>query len=278
MSLFRGKFRIHPLFFAAGILSAVTGTLLMFVAACLAALEHEYAHAFAAKRCGFVLDRVVLMPYGAMISGDISGIGKKQELAVLIAGPLANFATGVFFVALWWTFPETYPYTELAAAVSFSLFLVNLLPAYPLDGGRILRLLLSPLGNKRAKTVCTVISFLIAAGLLAVFVATCFSVPNWSILAFACFLAAGALGGGSYTRISFSPKRFDGGVEERRVAISASLPASAAIRFLREDKYLTLLLFEQGEFVGELSEEELIAGLSRGAYNEQLLRLLPSPL
>lgn len=276
MRLFNGKLRIHPLFLAAGILAALTGTLLVFLASCLAALEHEYAHAFAAKRCGYVLDRVVLMPYGAMISGDVSGIGKRQELAVLVAGPLANLATGIFFVALWWMFPETYPYTELAAAVSFTLFFVNLLPAYPLDGGRILRLLLSPLGQKRAKILCAAVSYLIAAALLGLFVYSCFSVPNWSLCAFSFFLAAGALGGGSYARITFSPKRFDGGVEERRVAISAALPASAAIRFLRDDRYLTLLLFDNGVFAGELTEEELIAGLGRGAYNEPLLRLLPA--
>ena len=117
------------MFLAAGLVSAFTGDLLVFLAATLAALEHECAHAMAARRYGFALDRLVLMPYGAVLSGDISGIGRRQELSVLLAGPLANALTALGFAALWWLYPETYPYTEAAAQVSLSLFVVNLLPA-----------------------------------------------------------------------------------------------------------------------------------------------------
>ena len=177
MTLFKGKVRVHPLFLAVGALSALTGGLLHFLAACLAALEHECAHAFAARRYGYTLDKIVLMPYGAVISGDVSGIGKKAELSVLIAGPLCNLATGLFFIALWWMYPETYPFTELAADISFSLFFVNLLPAYPLDGGRILRLLLEPFGKKRARIAGMVCTFLVAGGVLGYFIWSCFREP-----------------------------------------------------------------------------------------------------
>ena len=268
------KLRVHPLFLAVGALSAFTGGLLSFLAAVFAALEHECAHAIAARRYGYSLDRVVLMPYGAVISGDITGIGRRELLSVLLAGPLCNFATGIFFVALWWLYPETYPYTELAATVSFSLFFVNLLPAYPLDGGRILRLLLQPIGEKRARIAGMVCSFLVSALILGYFVWTCFSSPAWSALAFSLLLAAGNLGGGSYERVVFSPKRFLHGVEERRIALTADAPVRDAIRFLREDKFLTLLLFEGSEFVGEVNEEEFLAALSDGKYNAPLHSLV----
>lgn len=269
--------RVHPLFFAAGILSAMTGRLLLFVAACLAAVEHECAHAFAARRYGYCLDKIVLMPYGAVIAGDIAGIGRKEELGVLAAGPLCNLATGVFFVALWWMYPETYPFTELAAAVSFSLFFVNLLPAYPLDGGRALGILLSPLGKKRARIVGMVCTFTVAGGIMAYFVVSCFRVPDFSALFFSVLLFAGVFGGGSYERLTFSPKRFDHGVEERRVALSAETPAKDALRFLREDRYLTLLLFEDGAFAGEISEEEYLSALEGGGYARPLKEALRAP-
>ena len=96
--------------------------------ATLAALEHECAHAIAARRFGFELNRILLMPYGAVVSGDLSGIPPRQELWVCLAGPLANAATALSFVALWWLYPETYPYTDVAAYVSASLFFVNLFP------------------------------------------------------------------------------------------------------------------------------------------------------
>ena len=264
------KLRLHPLFFLIGILSAFTGGFLGFLAASLCALEHEAAHAFVAARYGYRLDRVVLMPYGAVLSGDLTGMRKKEELAVLLAGPLANLATGLFFVALWWFFPETYPYTELAAAASFSLFFVNLLPAYPLDGGRMLRILLQPLCKGATRYLLLAGNLLLSLGALAWFAYSCFSAPAWTTLAFGILLAAGAFGGGRYARIAFSPKKFTAGVEERRVAISSAVTAGEAVRFLRSDRYLTLLVFEGGSFCGEIAEEEFLAAPARGEYGVPL--------
>ena len=271
------RLRIHPLFLAAGLVSAFTGDLLLFLAAALAAAEHECAHAFVARRYGFALDKLVLMPYGAVLSGDIAGIGKKQELAVLVAGPLTNAVTALAFVALWWLFPETYPYTEAAASVSFSLFLVNLLPAYPLDGGRILHLLLSPLGERRANVVCRAVTLLTASGVLAYFIWTCFFDAAWTALVFSVLLAAGAFGGGRYARMTFSrEKSFARGLEERRVVIAAERTVQDAFRHLREEKYLVLVLFSGGEFLGELSEEEYLDAVRAGRWSAQLSELLPA--
>lgn len=265
-----GKLRIHPLFLLAGILSGFTGGLLVFLSAVLCALEHECAHALKARSYGYTLNKVVLMPYGAVIAGDLAGIGKREELAVLAAGPLCNLATGFLFVALWWLYPETYPYTELAAAMSFSLFLVNLLPAYPLDGGRILRVLLSPLGKDRAKKISVACTLLTGLALLVGFVFTLRESPNFSLLFFAIFLLC-SFGGGEYERISFSRKQnFARGIEERRVALSADLPLGKAVRYLREDRYLTLLLFDGEEFLCEMSEEELFSALEGGDYADPL--------
>lgn len=270
------RFRVHPLFLAAGLVSAFTGDLMLFLAAAVAAVEHECAHAFVARRYGFALDKLVLMPYGAVLSGDISGIAKRQELAVLAAGPLANAATALAFVALWWLFPETYPYTDAAAYVSFSLFLVNLLPAYPLDGGRMLHLLLSPLGERRARRICRAVTLLVAAGVLAYFIWTCFADPAWTALIFSVLLAAGAFGGGRYARMTFSrEKGLARGLEERRVVISAERTVQDAFRFLREEKYLVLVLFSGSEFLGELTEEEYLRAVQAGAWSEPLGGLLP---
>lgn len=268
------RFRIHPLFFAAGILSAFTGQLLLFLAAVLAALEHECAHAFAARRYGYTLDAIVLMPYGAVVSGDLSGMTRREEIAVCLAGPLCNLATALLFAALWWVFPESYAYTDVAAYISLSLFLVNLLPAFPLDGGRILFALLRPVGEGRARLVCRTVTFLLAAMLLGLFVYTCFSVPSFSVLFFSAVLLCGAFGGGKY-RPAFALKReFRHGVEEKRVALSADTTLREALRYLREDRYLTLLLFERGDFLGEVSEEEYVRALGRGEYALPLRALL----
>ncbi len=268
----RGSFKVglHPLFLLAGVLSALTGRLPLFLAAAVAALEHECAHAFAAKRYGYSLDRIVLMPYGAVVSGELNGIGRREYLAVLAAGPLSNLATGIFFVALWWFFPETYPYTEAAAWVSFSLFFVNLLPAWPLDGGRALSLLLRPLGEKKRRILLALSGLLTAAGVAGYFVYTCFSVPDLSALIFALLLVFGSFGGGRYRRAPLLKKDFRRGMEERRIALSADCTLGGALRYLREDKHLVFVLYEGEEFAGELTEEEFVRAAEAGDYSLSL--------
>ena len=273
------RVRVHPLFLAAGVLSAFTGQLLLFLSAVLAALEHEFAHSIAARSEGYCLYKILLMPYGAVISGDLSGIPPKAEAKVLLAGPLANAFTALAFAALWWLFPETYPYTEAAAEVSLSLFLVNLLPAYPLDGGRLLLLLLAPLGESRARLFSRIAAFLTAGGIFALFVLSLFSSPNFSALLFALLFFAGNFGGGSYRRIAFSRGRtFSRGVEEKRVVLSSERTAGECVRYLREDKYLVLIVYEDGEYLGELTEGELFAVLEEGGYSLTLKEALESPL
>ncbi len=270
------RLTVHPLFFLVGILSAFTGGLLTFLSACIAAIQHECAHAFVARRYGFRLDEIVLMPYGAVISGDLSTLSPKEEFFVAAAGPLTNALTACAFAALWWFFPDTYPYTEAAAAVSFSLFLVNLLPAYPLDGGRILGIALRPLGRKRAKKILVSLTLCISSGILGYFIFTCFSKPNFSALVFACLLAAGAFGKSSYSKIKFNEKgKFLRGVEEKRISISAGLTLKDALRFLRDDCYLVLVLYDGEEFLGELSESEYVSALADREYSTPLRDCLP---
>ena len=61
----RWSIRLHPLFFATGLVYCFTGELFSFLLSCVVALQHECAHAFAAAKLGYKLNAVVLMPYGA---------------------------------------------------------------------------------------------------------------------------------------------------------------------------------------------------------------------
>lgn len=262
------RFSVHPLFFLVGILSAFTGDLFHFLSACFAAIEHECAHAFAARRYGFRLDKIVLMPYGAVVSGDVTGLTPKEELAVAAAGPLVNALTALAFAALWWFFPDTYPFTEAAASVSLSLFLVNLLPACPLDGGRILGVALRPLCKEKTAIVLKCVTFFVSAAILGYFVYSCFSSPNLSALVFACLLFAGAFGKAKYSKLRFSHKKsFSRGIEERRIAISSARPIKEGLRFLREDRYIVFVLYDGEEFLGELSETEYLSALENHDYS-----------
>ncbi len=267
------RLRIHPLFLFVGAVTALTGAggFFIFVMATLAALEHELAHAFAARRCGYVLDKIVLMPYGAMINGDLSDMAMRERLWVLAAGPLCNGLTALAFAALWWLFPETYPYTDTAFGVSLSLCLVNLLPAYPLDGGRALRLLIGMRSQKAARIAGTACNFATVAAVAGYFIFSCIKrTPAFSALAFSILLFTGAFGGGgSYKSVAFSrEKSFSRGIEEKRVVISCDCALKKGLRYLRRERYLVFVLYEGEEFFGEMTEGEYLSALSAGDYSK----------
>jgi len=269
------RFFVHPLFFLVGIWFCFIGKLPLFLMSALVALQHECAHAFAAARLGYRLNRVVLMPYGAVIDGDLKSLSLKDELTVALWGPLANLFTAGFFVALWWLYPTAYAFTDSACYASLSIALVNLLPAYPLDGGRILKSLLAAAfesagyppvrAEKRSGAICRAITFSFAGGLAVLFFA--FAAQgrlNATLLLFALFLLFGGIGNGKenaavYGKLDFSFRdAFQRGVEIKRYAVSNQNVVKTALKFLSKGNYLILDLYDDGErYVGSLTQTQL---------------------
>ena len=132
------KIRIHPLFFAAIPLYALFGGIGGYLLAFFAITIHELSHFFVALIAGARDMTILLMPYGATLvaKGDLPHFG-----AVLLAGPMANFSLASFALSACWLFPELYGYCKGFIALNALLAILNLLPAYPLDGGRLFRLL-----------------------------------------------------------------------------------------------------------------------------------------
>ncbi len=267
--------RLHPLFCALGIWYACSGELFLFLLSTLVALQHECAHAFAAAKLGYRLNAVVLMPFGALIDVDLKGISFQDEIFVALCGPLCNLVTAVVFVALWWFFPTLYAFTDVAFYSSMAIGLVNLLPAYPLDGGRILQCALARIfaktqteqakAEKKAARICRAITLLFALSLLALFVLLSIDGRwNFTLLAFGSFLFVGALGNRDkqaiYQKIDFSfHPDLRKGVEIRRVAVSARSPLKEALRFLSRGSYLVLEIYDEEGLLFTLSQNELSA-------------------
>ena len=267
-------FRMHPLFLCMGIWYALQGRLFLFLMSALVAIQHECAHAFAAARLGYRLNKIVLMPFGAVIDGDLRGIGLKEELTVAVCGPLANLLTASFFAAIWWFEPTVYAFTDTACFSSLSVALVNLLPAYPLDGGRILRCILAEAflkntlderkAERKAERLCLLFTLFFASCFLLAFLILCFqNTFNFSLLAFSLFLFVGAFGNkgeqASYGKMDFSKQNaLQKGVEIKRVAVLFSCPVKRAIRFLSKDSYLVLEVYDGNENkLFELTQNEL---------------------
>ena len=66
------RIKIHPLFIIFGIYFAFTGKVFSFLTYTLCACVHELGHSLAAEKFGYRLKNVTLMPYGALVSGDMT--------------------------------------------------------------------------------------------------------------------------------------------------------------------------------------------------------------
>ena len=283
--------QLHPLFLLVGVWYSFTGELLLFLMSCLVALEHECAHALGASKLGYKLNRILLMPYGAVIDGDLKGISFKDEAVVALCGPLCNFVTAGFFVALWWFFPDSYAFTDTAFYSSFCIAVVNLLPAYPLDGGRIFKSLLLHLFMKtnaqaqtverRVDAVCRIFTLGFSLLFFALFIkSVVVSTGNFTLLIFGGFLLVGALGSthknAVYEKLDFSLKdAFLRGVEIKRVAVAGSKPIKEVLRYVSPGRYLVLEVYgENEEKLFEISQNQLADAFLRSSTPYTPLREL----
>ena len=169
------KISIHPLFFIFGLYFAFIGKVFSFLICTIVALEHELGHFFASSKLGYKLNKITLMPYGAIIKGDDINLKYKDECKIALAGPIINLITALIFTALWWFIPDTYAYTDLIVFTSVTLAVINLLPCYPLDGGRFLLATLSLFTTrKKARTIVSIISLVFALLLFFLFIYSLF--------------------------------------------------------------------------------------------------------
>lgn len=257
------KLFIHPLFYLFGLYYGFTGKFFLFIMTTLCAVMHELGHSIVASSNGYRLDKITLMPFGAVVKGDIDGIKPKDEIKIALAGPMINLAVGIFFVAVWWIFPETYAFTDLAVQTCFSLAIINLIPAYPLDGGRILYASLRcKLSHDKAELICKIIGGILAIALLVGFIATCFYSVNVSLLIFSIFLLVGAFSKreyGKYVKVvgGISIAELKRGVLFKKQGVDENITIKTLIRILDPNAINEIVVFSNGKQRATLSQEKI---------------------
>ncbi|MBV9923867.1 MAG: site-2 protease family protein [Acidobacteria bacterium] len=123
--------------------SWVAGVLTTF-ALFLSIFGHELSHALLARAEGIESDEIVLHPFGGLTRLRREPDNPRAEFRIAIAGPSASFMIGVLAFAGFYV-AKLAGYDALGAALSiigfwnFTIAASNLLPGYPLDGGRVLR-------------------------------------------------------------------------------------------------------------------------------------------
>ena len=151
--------------------------ILLFVCVVL----HEFGHILVARRYGIQAPEVTLLPIGGVASLQSMPEKPSQEFAIAIAGPAVNFVIAIVLLLLVGSFnsadlarlddPRVSLVARLADANLF-LAVFNLIPAFPMDGGRVLRALLAmKLDRPRATRIAVSIgqAFAFLLGFLGLF-------------------------------------------------------------------------------------------------------------
>jgi Zn-dependent protease len=162
-----------------GHLAGIAFNILFIFAVFACVVLHEIGHALAARKYGIGTRHITLYPIGGVAALERMPEKPSREIAIALAGPAVNLViAGTLFTGLLagsFLSPVDYDFIEqnpLARFVDYVfwanlvLFAFNLLPAFPMDGGRVLRALLAMrMTRLRATTVAVGVGTVVAVGI-----------------------------------------------------------------------------------------------------------------
>ncbi len=186
-----------------------------------AVLLHEAAHYIAANKLFYRCKEIQLGIFGAVLYGDFNDVNGADRIKIAIAGPLANLCLCGVCLALWWAVPDSYYYTETFFTANLTMACVNMLPCYPLDGGRVLTGLLEKRLGKRALGLTKKLTVAISLALFLLFAASLFCKTKLfavGLFAIGLFSGAFARGAETYERTTFATNKkhfFKRGMEKK---------------------------------------------------------------
>ncbi len=250
-----------------GTLEGIAFLLALFLSVVL----HEYGHALTARRYGIKTRDITLLPIGGVARLERMPDKPLQELWVALAGPAVNVVIAVLlfiyliisstFVPLTGMTLTGGPFVERLLSVNLTLVLFNLIPAFPMDGGRVLRALLAlRLDYLRA----TQIAATVGQGLAFVFgIIGLFSNPM--LIFIALFVWIGAQQEASMVQL----KSALGGIPVRQVMLTEFKTLrpldtlQQAVEHILAGPQQDFPVLDEERLVGILTRADLLAALSR---------------
>ncbi len=243
---------------------------------------HELGHALAARQFGIATRDITLLPFGGVAALERMPRNPFQELWVAVAGPLVNVVIATVVVAGLAISPAVAASSaghflwQLAFA-NMVLVVFNLIPAFPMDGGRVLRSVLAMfMDYARATSIAALVGQTAAVGLgmlgllsgnfmlilIAGFVFLAARAENFHV-------AAGEPHAVRFVRSanSFAERGSPGSNDEIALldeTVPASLPVSSVAAWLASQRRDRCAVVESGHVIGSITRSQLIAAICRG--------------
>lgn len=268
---------INPFIIPAIIISYITGFISEYVIMFLVLFLHESGHLLAIKKRDIEISSIIIHPFGISITLDDDFFDNPyDEIPVALAGPVMSILSGfgVFLAG-----DLIFPGNKYAAFFSYSsifLGIFNLIPAYPADGGRILKAYLSvkygyiKSYNSVMHLTGLISLFLIFTGIY-IFIKTNF---NFTFCLTGCFLMYGILTEKKHTS-KYLKKELEGYKKKslgkkfpvRRIAIDEKTSAVSLLENLSPGCYCIFEIIEGFRKKKELTEGELMDAMMKNGAN-----------
>ncbi|MCY6371868.1 M50 family metallopeptidase [Clostridium ganghwense] len=263
--------KVSKLFIPYIIILLIIGFKGKFLVSFLLVILHELIHYLVARKLGFKGFDIEILPIGTVLKlKDLDDAEPKEDLIISISGPLSNLIMAGIFYFLNKNFSNDYLNLLYMSNLALSIF--NLIPAFPLDGGRILRDILAlktfyKRANKITVNISLIIGFLItissiimlvlgdrnlSIGIIGVFII----VSSYKEKERIVYLIMGDIIRKKYKFI----KR--GYIENRSISMYYKKTLLEALSIVDKNKYnIFIILNKDMKAINIIYEEELIEGL-----------------
>ena len=278
-SLFGIEGRVDISLITAGFMPYILGTIVS-LGLFGGVLLHELAHSLVAQSRGIKINSITLLILGGVASMEESLPDPRVELPMALAGPVASLVIGLVTSAMAWASILYVPDTAIAGLLFYVfgylgllniiLFGFNLLPAFPMDGGRVLR---AALARRMSLHRATRIAADIGRGFAIIFGIVGFLVFNPILIIIAVFIYIGA--GQEALMIKYNVLLQDVSVTDVMsspvVTIPTTLPVDEAISMMYSSRHLGFPVMERNDLVGivTLADVHAISSIDREAMQVQ---------
>lgn len=232
---------------------------------------HELAHTLMAGILGVKVSEIELLPFGGQSKiEDFTGLDPDREIYIALIGPIFSLSIAGFFYFLY-SGPRS-DLLQLFIYINFFLGIFNLLPALPLDGGKVMRAFLSKIqGYKKATSTAALFGKIIA---LCIFLygsylsLTTFNGANYIVIGFLLYWSArqeGKFLAYSFMRFLVNKKSElskSGFLPVKHLVSHEDTLVKKILESSRPSYYLIIsILDEKHSIVAVFTEAELIEGL-----------------
>ena len=252
---------------------AAAAGVLFILAIFFCVVLHEFGHALAARRYGIKTRDIILLPIGGVARLERLPTNPIQELWVALAGPAVNVVIAVALFA-WLRFTETFaplqaltmttgPFLERIMVINLFLIAFNMIPAFPMDGGRVLRAVLA---TRTEYGRATQIAASIGQGMAVVFGFIGMFYNPWLLfIAFFVWIGAGQEAGGAKLQSALSgiPVQQAMITDFKTLDQNDQLEKAVELTIAGSQKDFPVLV--DGEIEGVLTQSDLIKALSHSA-------------